>query len=108
MKQGEKHMDPQESITANNISLSEKVDLHQDVKSLWERWDKAQKEETTSELVKGYNLLGVGMIIAGCLFQTLGSGLLKFRVAPIVLLIGAAILAVKKFKALWSQRSLSR
>ena len=100
-------MDSKEEITPPLVSLSAKDNPHQDVKSLWERWDKAQKEETPSELVKGSNLVGVMMIIVGTLFQTLGSGFLKLRIAPIVILIGAAILAVKKFRTLWSQRSLN-
>ena len=100
-------MDSKEAITPPLVSLSDKANPHQDVKSLWERWDKAQKEETPSELVKGSNLVGVMMIIVGTLFQTLGSGFLKLRIAPIVILIGAAILAVKKFRTLWSQRSLN-
>jgi uncharacterized membrane protein YdbT with pleckstrin-like domain len=100
-------MDSKEAITPPTIPLSSEGNAHQDVKSLWDRWDKAQKEETPSELVKGYNLAGVIMIIVGALFQTMGTGFLKFRIAPIVVLIGAVILAVKKFKKLWSERSLS-
>jgi uncharacterized membrane protein YdbT with pleckstrin-like domain len=100
-------MDPKESSTPQGISLSEKVNLQQDVKSLWERWDKAQKGEAPSELVKGYNLVGVIMLMVGALFQSLGSGFLKLKVAPILILVGAVILAVKKFKALWYQRSLN-
>jgi hypothetical protein len=100
-------MDSKEAITPATIPLSAKADSHQDVKSLWERWDKAQQENTTSDLVKGVNLVGVIMIIVGALFQSLGSGFLKLRIAPIVILIGAGILAVKKFRKLWSERSLS-
>jgi hypothetical protein len=81
----------------------------QDVKSLWERWDNAQKEETASDLVRGYNLVGVGLIISGSLLQTFSSsGLVKFRIAPLVIVIGAAIIVVKKVRALWLQRSLER
>jgi uncharacterized membrane protein YdbT with pleckstrin-like domain len=98
-------MDSKEAITSPTISLSDKGNEPKDMRSLWDRWDKAQKEETPSELVRGYNLVGVIMIIVGALFQALGSGFLKFRIAPIVILIGAAILAVKKFRTLWSQRS---
>ena len=75
--------------------------------SFGERWDKARTEEAPSELVRGYNLVGVVMIIVGALVQALGSGFLKYRIAPIAILIGAVILAVKKFKTLWSQRSLN-
>jgi uncharacterized membrane protein YdbT with pleckstrin-like domain len=100
-------MDSKEAITPPTIPLSSEGNAHQDVKSLWDRWDKAQKEDTPSELVKGSNLAGVIMIIVGALFQSLGSGFLKLKVAPILILVGAVILAVKKFKALWNQRSLS-
>jgi len=100
-------MDSKEAIASPTIPLSPKEGAQQDMKSLWDRWDKARKEETPSELVKGYNLVGIILIIVGALLQTLGSGLLNFRIAPIVVLIGAAILAVKKFKTLWSQRSLN-
>jgi hypothetical protein len=101
-------MDSPESITPPNISSVEKGNLQQDVKSLWDRWDKAQKEEVPSELVKGYNLVGIVMILVGFVLQTWSSGFLKVRLAPIVIVIGAGILAVKKFRALWSQRSLNR
>ncbi len=100
-------MDSKEAVTPPTIMLPDKANLHQDVESLWERWDKAQKEETPSDLVKGFNLVGVIMIIVGTLFQTLGTGFLKLRLAPVIILIGAAILAVKKFRALWSQRSIN-
>ncbi len=99
-------METKESIPPQIIMAAGKADAHQDVKCLWDRWDKAQKEEAPSDLVKGVNLVGVGMIIAGSLFQTLGSGVLKYQVAPIVIVIGAAIIAVKKFRALWLQRSV--
>jgi hypothetical protein len=100
-------MDPRDVSTPKDMSMAGKADLHQDVQSLWERWDEAQKEKTSSELVKGYNLLGVVMFIVGALFQGLGSGFLKLNVGPILILVGVAILAVKKFRALWSQRSLN-
>ena len=99
-------MDSKEAMSPANIPLSSKAAPHEDVKSLWERWDKAQSEDTPSDLVQGLNLVGVIMIIVGSLFQILGSGFLKLRLAPIVIIIGAAILAVKKFKKLWSERSL--
>ena len=54
----------------------------EDVKSLWERWAKTPEEDGPSDLVKGYNLVGVGLIIAGSLFQCLGSGILQYRVGP--------------------------
>lgn len=98
-------MDTKEAITP--VPLSAKADLHQDVKSLWERWDKAQKDDTPFDLLKGYNLAGILMMIVGTLFQIMGSGFLKLRIAPIIIIIGAAILAVKKFRTLWSQRSLN-
>ena len=100
-------MDHQELSPSQDISLSEKANPQKDVKSLWDRWDKAQKEETTSELVKGYNLIGVVMIIVGVLLQAMGAGFLKFRLAPILIIVGAMILAVKKFRTLWAQRSLN-
>ncbi|MFZ2088610.1 MAG: hypothetical protein WAU47_08550 [Desulfobaccales bacterium] len=88
---------------------TEKATAPQDVKSLWERWDNAHKEETASDLVRGYNLLGVGLIISGSLLQTFSSSpLVRFRIAPLVIVIGAVIIAVKKIKALWLQRSLER
>jgi hypothetical protein len=91
-------------------ALSEEAQPHQqDVKSLWDRWDKAQQEETPSDLVRGYNLVGIGLILAGSLLQLFSSsGLVKYRLAPIVILIGAAIITVKKVKALWLQRSSDR
>ena len=100
-------MDPKETIIFREDAAAEKGNPQKDVKGLWDRWDKAQKEEAPSELVKGYNLLGVVLIIAGSLFQTLSSGFLKFPVAPLIIIIGAGILAVKKFKSLWLQRSLN-
>ena len=100
-------MDSKEAMSPATIPVSSKVTQHQDVKSLWERWDEAQSENTASDLVRGLNLVGVIMIIVGTLVQILGSGFLKLQVAPIVILIGAGILAVKKFNTLWSQRSLN-
>lgn len=100
-------MDSKESSTPQDILLSEKANPQQDVKNLWDRWDNAQKGEAPSELVKGSNLAGVIMIIAGALFQALGSGFLKFPLAPIVIFVGASILIVKKFRTLWSQRSFN-
>jgi uncharacterized membrane protein YdbT with pleckstrin-like domain len=101
------HMDSKEAVASATIPLSAKESANRDMKSLWDRWDKAHKEETPTELVRGSNLVGVLLIIVGALLQTLGSGFLNFRIAPIVILIGAAILAVKKFRTLWSQRSLN-
>jgi hypothetical protein len=100
-------MDSKETITPESIPLSPKATPHQDVKSLWERWDKAQSENTPTDLVRGLNLVGVIMIIGGTLVQILGSGFFKLRLAPIVIIVGAAILAVQKFRAVWSQRSLN-
>jgi hypothetical protein len=100
-------MNSKEAITPPTIPLPAKADVQQDVKSLWERWDKAQSEDTSSDLVRGFNLVGIVMIIVGTLFQIMGSGFLKFRIAPFIILVGAVILAVKKFRALWSQRSLN-
>jgi uncharacterized membrane protein YdbT with pleckstrin-like domain len=100
-------MDSKEAHTPAGIPLSPGSSPHQDVKSLWERWDKARSEDTPCDLARGFNLVGVIMIIIGALIQSLGSGFLKLRLAPIVLLIGALILAVKKFRTLWSQRSLN-
>ena len=99
-------MQPKEPIPPREIVAAEKANLQQDVKSLWDRWDQAQQKETVSDLVRGYNLLGFGMVIAGALLHTFNSGALGSIVAPIVICIGALIVAVKKFKALWLQRSL--
>jgi len=100
-------MDSKEVIAPSSVPLSAKADLQQDVRSLWERWDKAQSENTPSDLIKGYNLVGLLMIIVGTVFQIMGSGFLKLRIAPIIILIGAAILAVRKFRTLLAQRSLN-
>lgn len=100
-------MNPNKNIVQSEGA--EKANAHQDVKSLWERWDNAKKEETPSDLVRGYNLLGIGLIISGSLLQTFSSSpLVKLRLAPLVIVIGAVIIAVKKIKALWLQRSLER
>jgi len=101
-------MDDKEIMSSQEIDSPEKANGYEDVKSLWDRWDKAQKEEGPSELVKGSNLIGVGMIIAGAVFQTFGSGFLKDVAAPLTILAGALILAVKKFRALWLQKSVDR
>jgi hypothetical protein len=100
-------MDSKKTITPESTPLPPRATPHQDVKSLWERWDKAQLENTHSNLIGGLNLVGLVMIIGGILFQVLGSGVLKLWLAPIIILGGAAILAVKKFRTLWSQRSLN-
>ena len=99
-------MEPNESIQPQVSAGAEKVNAQEDVKCLWERWDKTRKEDGPSDLVKGYNLVGVGLIIAGSLFQCLGSGILQYRVAPVFIIIGAAIIAGKKFRTLWLQRSV--
>ncbi len=102
-------MDAKETVTFAPLASGPRTtDKSPDMQKLWEKWDQAQKEEGPSEYVKGWNLLGVGLFIAGAVFQTLGSGWLKFRVAPILIAGGAAILAVKKIKALWLARSLKR
>jgi hypothetical protein len=101
-------MDHKEIIITQELASAEKVNSHEDVKSLWDRWDQTRQEEGPSDLVKGYNLLGVGLIIAGAMFQTFGSGFLRETAAPLVVLAGAVILAVKKFKALWLQNSVDR
>ncbi len=97
-------------VSKQEKDLNEKAQPHQkDVKSLWDRWDKSQQEETPSDLVKGYNLVGIGLIMAGSLLQLFSSsGLVKYRLAPIVILIGAAIITVKRVRALWLQRSSDR
>jgi hypothetical protein len=97
-----------ESIPPQEFSSGEKANAYKDVKSLWDRWDQAQQEEGPSDLVRGSNLVGVGMIIAGAMFQTFASGALRDFIAPLAIVVGAVILAVKKFKALWLQRSVDR
>ena len=99
-------MDNKESIKSQEFTLAEKANPHQDVRSLWDRWDKAQQEEGPCDLVKGYNLVGVVMITMGAVFQTFGNGILRDVIAPISLLTGAVILGVRKFRTLWQQRSL--
>ena len=99
-------MEPNDSIQPPVSAGVEKVNAHEDVKCLWERWDKTRTEDGPSDLVKGSNLVGVGLIIAGSLFQCLGSGVLQYRVAPVFIIIGAALIVVKKLRTLWLQRSV--
>jgi len=99
-------MDQKEIVATQEFASAEKVNGHEDVKTLWDRWDQTRQEETPSDLVRGYNLLGIGLIIAGAMFQTFGTGFLRSTVAPLVVVAGAVILAVKKFKALWLERSV--
>ena len=99
-------MDEKEINSPQEFSAAEKTEAYQDVKCLWDRWDQARQEEKPSELVRGINLVGVGMIIVGAVFQTMGSGFLKDIAAPVAIVTGAVILAVKKFKALWLQQSV--
>jgi hypothetical protein len=100
-------MDSKETITLSKMApTSIKEEKPQDMQVLWEHWDQAQKEESPSEYAKGWNLVGVGLFIAGGVFQILGSGWLKLKLAPIIIICGAAILAVKKIKSLWLARSL--
>ena len=99
-------MNERESITPPEFSSDGKANAYEDVKSLWDRWDQAREEEGPSELVRGINLVGVGLIIAGAMFQTFASGMLRELIAPVAIVTGAVILAVKKFKKLWLQRSV--
>ena len=99
-------MDNKESVKSQGFSLGEKADAQQDVKSLWDRWDKARQEEDPSDLVKGYSLVGVGLIIAGALFQSLGYGFARDVIAPSLMLVGALLVGVRKFRALWLKRSV--
>lgn len=78
-----------------------------DLKSLWDRWDQIQQEEHPTQLARGVNLVGVGLIIIGAVFQNFGPGLLG-DAAPLMVVAGAVILAVKKIKALRLQRSVDR
>ena len=98
-------MNGKESITPQEYSSDEKANAYQDVKCLWDRWDQARQEEGPSDLVRGINLVGVGLIIAGSVFQTLATGLLRDLVAPVAIVTGAVILAVKRFRKLWLERS---
>ena len=101
-------MDVKESVPLTPLTSSTKAEKPQDMQKLWEKWDQAQKEEGPSEYVRGWNLVGVGLFIVGAVFQILGSGWLKLRLAPIIIAGGAAILAVKKIKSLWLARSPKR
>jgi hypothetical protein len=97
-------MDEKESMTTVPGPGPGLADPYQDIKSLWDRWDQVQQEEHPSQLVKGLNLVGVGLIIVGAMFQNVGSGLWRDGAAPLMVAAGAVILAVKKIKALWLQR----
>jgi len=99
-------MDEREKVSPRELASAVRNNGYEDVKSLWERWDKSQKEDSPSELVRGTNLIGIGMIIAGTMFQTLGAGLLKDFIAPLFLFAGAVIVAFKRFKKLWLERSV--
>jgi hypothetical protein len=96
-------MEPNETITQLKNATVVKSQP-EDVKDLWDRWDKAQKEDGASEYVKGWNLLGVGLFITGAVFQILGSGFLQARIGPILVITGAVILAVKKYQTLRSEK----
>jgi hypothetical protein len=96
-------MEPKETITQLENDTAGKSQP-KDVKNLWDRWDKAQKEDGASEYVKGWNLLGVGLFITGAVFQILGSGILQARIGAILVVIGGGILALKKYRALRSER----
>jgi hypothetical protein len=96
-------MEPKETITQLENDTAGKSQP-KDVKNLWDRWDKAQKEDGASEYVKGWNLLGVGLFITGAVFQILGSGILQARIGAILVVIGVGILALKKYRALRSER----
>lgn len=98
-------MNSNKIVASQGNDLIDKDHSPQDMKSLWERWDKAQKEETPSEFIKGYNLLGAFLVITGTLLQIFGSGFPKLFVAPAVIMLGAGILAARKLKALWLGKS---
>jgi|UniRef100_A0A7V6A3Z3 hypothetical protein len=100
-------MDSKEAMSPTRLPLPPKAAQHEDVKSLWERWDKAQSEDQATNLVRGLNLVGLIMIFAGVLLQIFGSGFWKLRLAPIIIVLGALMLAVQKFRALLSHRSLN-
>jgi hypothetical protein len=99
-------MDAKESMTPVPNPAPGRADPHQDIRSLWDRWDQIHQEEHPCQLVKGVNLVGVGLIIVGAMFQNFGSGLWRDGAAPLMVAAGAVILAVKKIKAQWLQRSV--
>jgi hypothetical protein len=99
-------MEPNEPIQPQLSAGGGKAHKQEDVKCLWEKWDKVREDAPPSDLVKGPNLLGIGLIMAGALCQVFGTGMLQYRVAPLIIVIGAGIIAVRKFRTLWLQRSL--
>ncbi|MGQ9687671.1 MAG: hypothetical protein ACUVXF_02615 [Desulfobaccales bacterium] len=99
-------MEPNDAFS--DFAPPARTDKPADLQKLWDQWDQAQKEETASEYTRGLNLLGVGLFIVGSVCYALGAGWLKAGLAPLVLVIGASILAVKKIKSLWRQRTLER
>ena len=100
-------MDPRE--TGGDLAGPAKTERPPDILRLWEQWDQTRKEKaSSSDYTRGWNLVGVGLFIAGSVFFSLGSGWLKARLGPIVIIIGAVILAAKKIKSLWLERSLKR
>ena len=96
-------MESKETINQLGNLTVEKAEP-EDIKVLWDRWDKTQKEETPSEYVRGWNLLGLGLFITGAVFKFLGSGVLQSRIGAILIGTGCAILAVKKFKKLRQEK----
>jgi hypothetical protein len=96
-------MEPKETISQLG-ELSVDKAQPEDIKNLWDRWDKTQKEETPSEYVRGWNLLGVGLFITGAVFKFLGSGVLQIRIGTILIASGCIILAVKKYKKLRQEK----
>jgi len=78
-----------------------------DLRDLWDRWDEVQKETISSRYFKGWNLAGLGLVILGTGFMFWGAGIPK-ATGPIIITLGALIMAVKKFKSLWQRRSLTR
>lgn len=79
-----------------------------DVKNLWEQWDQVQREESPVKYVKGWNLLGLVLFLAGLGLELWGAGTWKAFGGPIFLTSGALILGVKKFQSLRQIKSLGK
>jgi len=78
-----------------------------DIKKLWDQWDQVQKEAGPIQYVKGWNLMGLLLIIAGASLWFWGPAVLKV-LGIVSITSGALIMGIKKLRALWQRRSWAK
>ncbi len=97
-------METEETILRSSGTV--KSGKPRDMQKLWDQWDLAQKDKSPSDYAWGWNLVGMVLFIAGAFFYTLGAGWGKISLGPLLLIAGAALLAVRKIRSLWMERSI--